>query len=137
MSQLQIRNDLLSQAITTLTPLVGDNIAYENKKFDPTGLSAWASFHFVPATSESMGKSRASSDDERGFIQLSIYVKANAPDYDNQLLSIVDSVKTDFYYGVIIGSTNVLEVTTNNGFTVESWFKKDITINYSSYQSRG
>lgn len=137
MSQLTIRNDLLSQAITTLTPLVGDNIAYENKKFDPAGLSAWASFHFVPATSESMGKSRASSDDERGFIQLSIYVKANAPDYDNQLLSIVDSVKTDFYYGVIIGSTNVLEVTTNNGFTVESWFKKDITINYSSYQSRG
>ena len=137
MSQLQIRNDLLSQAITTLTPLVGDNIAYENKEFDPKGLSAWASFHFVPATSESTGKSRASSDDERGFIQLSIYVKANAPDYDNQLLSIVDSVKTDFYYGVIIGSTNVLEVTTNNGFTVESWFKKDITINYSSYQSRG
>lgn len=137
MSQLAIRNDLLSKVIATLAPLVGDNIAYENKKFDPDGLSAWASFHFVPATSESMGKTKSSSDDERGFIQISVYVKANAADYDTQQLSIIDSIKTGFYYGAIMGGTSILEVTTNNGYTVESWFKRDLTANYTSYQSRG
>ena len=80
MGQLSIRDALLGQAITTLTPLIGSNLVYENKDFDPRSLDAWASFHFVPATSETMGKTAASSDDERGFIQLSIYTKTNALD---------------------------------------------------------
>ena len=137
MSQLSIRDALLSQSITTLTPLIGSNLVYENKNFNPEGLDAWASFHFVPATSETMGKTASSSDDERGFIQLSIYIKANALTFDNQQLSIIDSIKKDFYYGAIIGETSILEVTLNNGYTVESWFKRDLTINYTSYQSRG
>jgi hypothetical protein len=137
MSQITIRNALLGQAITTLTPLIGDKLAYENNDFDPDGLDAWASFHFIPATSETMGKTAASSDDERGFMQLSVYIKTNALTYDNQQLEIIDAIKKDFYYGVIIGEVNILEVTTNNGYTSESWFKRDLTINYSSYQSRG
>jgi hypothetical protein len=137
MGQLSIRNALLNQAIATLDPLVGDKLAYQNNGFDPKGLAAWASFHFKPATSESCGKTKASSDDERGFIQISIYVKANALDYDNQQLEIADEIKKDFYFGVTIGEVDILEVTLNDGFTVDSWFQRDITINYTSYQSRG
>ena len=86
---------------------------------------------------ESLGKSGASSDDERGFIQLSIYIKSNALTYDNQQLTIIDAIKKDFFYGATMGEVGILEVTLNNGFTVESWFKRDITVNYTSYQNRG
>lgn len=137
MSQLSIRNSLLAQVQSTLNPFVGDNIVYENSNFDPKGLDAWCSFHFVPVTSESMGKSAISSDDERGFVQVSVYVKTNALNFDNEQLTIIDELKKVFFYGAIIGETNILEVTLNNGFTVESWFKRDLTINYLSYQSRG
>jgi len=137
MSQLQIRNDLLDQAITTLAPLVGANVAYENINFEPEGLDKWCSLHFVPATSESMGKSAASSDDERGFLQISVYIKTNALTYDNEQLEIIDAIKQDFFYSAIIGTTNILEVTLNNGYTSESWYKRDISINYLSFQSRG
>lgn len=137
MSQLTIRNDLFTGAVNVLTPLVGDNIAFENKDFDPEDLTAWCSLHFVPATSDSMGKGVLSSDDERGFMQVSIYVKSNSKDYDNEQLAIIDELKTAFYNGAIMGNTVIQEVTTNNGYTVESWFKKDMTINYTSYVKRG
>lgn len=137
MSQLAIRNALLGQAITTLTPLVGGNIVFENRDFDPTGLDAWCSTHFVPSTSESTGKSSASSDEQRGFFQISVYIKVNESTYDNSQLSIIDAVMQDFYFGVKIGVVDILEVTTNNGYQSESWFKRDITINYSSFTSRG
>lgn len=136
MSQLAIRNTLLSQVKITLTPLIGSNLAYENSDFNSEGLDSWCSFHFVPVTSESMGKSSASGDDERGFIQISVYIKTNALTYDNQQLTIIDGIKSDFHYGASFGDVDILEVTLNNGYTVESWFKRDLTINYSSFQSR-
>lgn len=137
MSQLQIRNTLLTQVVATLTPLVGDNIAFENRDFDTTGVDAWCSTHFNPATSESCGKSSVSSDEERGFMQVSVFVKLNADDYDNQQLTIIDELKKDFYFGVTIGNVDVHEVTLNNGFIVDAYYKRDITINYSSFQGRG
>jgi hypothetical protein len=137
MSQLQIRNDLLAQAISTIKTGLGLDLAYENKDFNPDGLDAWCSFHFVPATSESLGKGGSSCDDERGFIQISAHVKTNALDYDNHQLAIIDEVKKSFYNSATIGSTTILEVTTNNGYIVDSFYRRDITINYTSYQQRG
>ena len=137
MSQLAIRNSLLNQVVTSLTPLVGSNLAFENKDFDTKGLTAWCAFHFNPATSESGGKTLAFMDEERGFVQVSMYVKLNAPDYDNEQLTIIDELKKDFYFGVTIDDVNILEVTLNNGFIVEAWYKRDLTINYTSFQDRG
>jgi len=136
MSQLQIRNDLLGQAITTLAPLVG-GISYENADFDPVGLDKWSAVYFVPVTSESAGKSFASSDQERGFLQINVYIKANALDYDSAQLTIIDEIKKDFYYGAKVANVDILEVTTANGFTTEAWYQRVITINYSSFASRG
>jgi len=137
MSQLAIRNSLLTQVIATVNARLGLQLAYENKDFDTNGLGAWCSFHFNPATSESMGKTLTFVDDERGFIQVSVYVKLNAPDYDNQQLTIIDELKKDFYYGVTLDNVNILEVTLNNGFIVQSYYKRDLTINYTSFQDRG
>jgi hypothetical protein len=137
MSQLQIRNDLLTQAISTMTPLVGDKLAYENNDFDPKGLSIWSDFVFRPATSESCGKSVASSDEERGFIQLSIYIKSNALSYDNEQLAAIDTIKKDFYFGAVFGGVQIMEVTVGDAFPVESWFKRPVTINYTAFAGRG
>ena len=137
MSQLAIRDTLQNQVSTTLMPLVGVNVAYGNKDFNPKGLSAWCRFSFNPATSDPLGKSKAIGDDERGFIQVSVYVKLNAPDYDNQQLTIIDELKKDFFYGAEIDDVDILEVTLNEGRKVESWWRRDTTINYSSFQSRG
>lgn len=136
MSQLSIRNSLLNQAVTTLTPIV-DGIAYQNSDFNPAGLDSWASFAFVPATSESLGKSVLSTDDSRGFIQINVYIKTNAVNYDNQQLSIIDAIYQDFYYSKVIDDVYIMEVTTATGFTTESWFTRVVTINYSAYQGRG
>jgi hypothetical protein len=136
MSQLSIRNDLLTQAIATIETGLGLDLVYENNDFDPTGLAAWCSYHFIPATSESCGKTVNSSDEERGFIQISVYVKTNALTYDNEQLTIIDEIKKAFYFGAVIGDVQVLEVTLNNGYTVESYFKRDVTINYSAFTSR-
>tara|TARA_R110002020_G_scaffold58268_1_gene159736 strand:+ start:16 stop:429 length:414 start_codon:yes stop_codon:yes gene_type:complete len=137
MSQLQIRNTLLTQVVATLTPLVGDNIAFENKDFDTTGVDTWCSTHFNPVTSDSLGKGVLSCDDERGFMQVSVFVKLNSDDYDNQQLTIMDELKKSFYNGAIMDSIVILEVTINNGFIVDSYYKRDLTINYTSYQQRG
>ena len=137
MSQLQIRNTLLTEIVATLSPLVGNNIAYENKDFDTTGVDTWCSTHFNPAASDSCGKSSASSDDEIGFMQVSVFVRLNADDYDNEQYTIIDELKKVFYFGVKVGDVSIHEVTLNNGIIVDAWYKKDLTINYSSFQSRG
>lgn len=136
MSQILIRNTLLTQAITTLTPVVGADIAYENGGFDPAGKSIWAAFYFFPATSESAGKSLAASDEERGFIQLSVYIKKDLVTYDNTVLAAVDTIKNDFYFGKVIGNVMILDVTTNAGAYSEGWHFRNVTINYTSFESR-
>ena len=73
-----IRNSLLTKAIEVLTPLVGENLVYENSGFDAASVDKFCSLHFVPATSESTGKSASSSDEELGFIQISVYVNSNS-----------------------------------------------------------
>ena len=137
MSQLSIRNTLLTQVIATVTTGLGLQLSYENSDFDPEWLDEYCSFHFRPATSDPMGKSVASSDEEIGFIQISVYVKLNASDYDSGQLAIIDAIKKDFYFGVKLGDVNEQGVTTNNGTITQGYFKRDVTVNYSSYQGRG
>jgi len=135
MSQLDIRNSLLNKVIEVVVTDLGLPLAYENKDFDPSGLDAWCDFSFIPATSATTGKTQASSDEEMGFIQVSVYVKPDA--YDNQQFTVIDAIKRIFYFGVTIDDVNILDAVPNNGFMSGAWFKRDLTINYSSFQGRG
>jgi hypothetical protein len=132
MNQLDIRNALLQAVIDNKTvPL-----ANENSGFKPIGLDSYISTHFIPATSEPMGKLQASNDDDRGIFQISVFVKLNADDYDNEQIQIIDAFKTVFFNSAVIGGVFINEVTTNGGYPVESWYKRDISINYMAFTTR-
>ena len=132
MSQLQIRNDLL-QGVIDIAPVP---IVYENSSYDPTALPAFISFSFFPVTSETLAKPLVAPVNELGFIQLSVFIQLNSETYDNQQLEIIDTLKTTFYHGAIFGSAQILEVTVNGGQISDGWFKRDLTVNYMSYQER-
>ena len=132
MSQLSIRNALLQAVIDNATV----PIAQENSGFKPIGLDSYISVHFIPATTEPMGKTQSSSDEERGIFQISVFVKSNADDYDNEQLQIIDDFKNTFYNTATIGGVFINEVTVNGGFPVESWYKRDISVNYMSFETR-
>ena len=132
MNLLDVRNALVQAVIDNATV----PIAYENSGFDPSALDAWVDIQFIPATSEAMGKQQDSNDDERGVFQISVFVKSNADDYDNQQWAIILGFKSIFFNSAVIGDVEIKEVTTNGGYPVESWYKRDISINYIAFTTR-
>ena len=109
-------------------------LAYQNKVFEPRGLSIWGALYLLPTTSESLGKGAQSSDDDRGIFQISVFTRENQ--YDNQLLDAVDEIKTLYFNGVIIDNVNILDVTVGNADTSNGYHSRAISINYSTYTTR-
>ena len=64
----------------------------------------------------------------------------NNDNYDNIQLQTVDSVLSAFQYNsqTVYNSqaVDILDSTVNNGTENESWFKRDISINYLTYSKR-
>ena len=117
-----------------ITGITASDIAYENSDFDPSGKSVFISATFIPATSEAKGKETLSLQEYRGIFQVSVFVKLNSGDYDNTQLQIVDSVLSGFGYNTSTvyntQTVQILESTVNSGSENESWFKRDISIDY-------
>ena len=133
MGQLAIRDALLGPLITAnIAP-----IAYENGKFDPAALTEFLAVYYIPATSESMGKTSASSDDEQGIFRVSVFIASNAATYDNRQLAIVDLIKQVYYFGVIMSNVHIGNVTVDDAQTDGAYFRRDVYINYTSYVTRG
>ena len=141
MSYLDTKQALMTQlAGATIPNVTNADIAIENEPFDPTGKALWLSAHFIPATTESTGKTLASGDEQRGIFQISVFVKLFGGSYDNVQLSTIDSILSAFQYSTSVvynGQTvDILEATVNNGSENESWFKRDISINYLTFSER-
>ena len=141
MSYLKTKQALLTQLLATpITGLTGADIAFENKDFNPKGKALWLACYFIPATSDSLGKTLASSDEQRGIFQVSVFVAMNSDAYDNAQLTAIDEILSGFRYStstVYNGTTvDILESTVNNGTENESWFKRDISINYLTFNER-
>jgi len=100
----------------------------------------WLACYFIPATADSMGKTSASSDEQRGVFQVSVFTSLNNNDYDNAQLQTIDSILSAFQYnsGTVYNNqkVDILESTVNNGTENESWFKRDISVNYLTYSTR-
>jgi hypothetical protein len=64
----------------------------------------------------------------------------NSDAYDNAQLTAIDEILSGFRYTsstVYNGTTvDILESTVNNGTENESWFKRDISINYLTFNQR-
>jgi len=136
MSYLKTKNALIQQLLTVVD--AGD-VAFENKNFDPKGKNFYYACYFVPVLAESTGKTLNSSDEQRGFFQVSVFVKSNV-NYD-----IIQLEKADLISSAFRDTTNIefdgqrveiLESTLNAGFIDEPWFKRDLTINYLTFTTR-
>ena len=141
MSYFKTKQALITQLLGASIPnITSSDIAFENKDFDPANKSLWLACYFIPATADSMGKTSASSDEQRGVFQVSVFTSLNNNDYDNAQLQTIDSILSAFQYNSSTVYNNqkvdILESTVNNGTENESWFKRDISINYLTFSTR-
>jgi len=141
MSYYNTKQALITQLLGASIPNITSNdIAFENKDFDPKNKSLWLAVYFIPATTDMMGKTSTSSDEQRGVFQVSVFVSLNNNDYDNTQLQTIDAILSAFQYNsqtvYNTQTVDILESTANNGTENESWFKRDISINYLTYSTR-
>ena len=141
MSYYKTKQALTTQLIGASIPnITSADIAFENRDFDPANKSLWLSCYFIPATTDMMGKTPASGDEQRGIFQVSVFVALNNNEYDNVQLQTIDSVLSAFQYNSSTvyndQKVDILESTVNNGTENESWFKRDISINYLTFSTR-
>ena len=141
MSFFNTKQALLTQLINNLpTGLTTADIAFENKNFNPANKPLWLAAYFIPATTDATAKSSASSDEDRGVFQVSVFVSLNNEDYDNTQLQAIDQLRSAFKYNTQIVYTTqtvqTLDSTLNNGTENESWFKRDISVQYLTFSTR-
>lgn len=141
MSHLDIKQALITQLLSTsITDIDADDISFENKNFDPTGKPIWLACYYIPATSESLGKTLDSGDEQRGIFQVSVFVTLNSDNYDNLQLQAVDDILAGFRYSTstVYNSqqVDILDSTVNSGTENEAYFKRDISINYLAFNKR-
>jgi len=141
MSFFNTKQALLTQLINNLpTGLTTADIAFENKNFNPKNKPLWLAAYFIPATTDATAKSSASSDEDRGVFQVSVFVSLNNEDYDNTQLQAIDQLRSAFKYNTQIVYTTqtvqTLDSTLNNGTENESWFKRDISVQYLTFSTR-
>ena len=137
MSYLNIKKALVSQLESVAGAIP---IANENTEFDPKGLDVFLSAYFNPVNETTLGKTQESGDWSRGFFQVSIFIKQNDDKLDELSLTTLNSVMTSFRNGTSVtsGATEVFiqESTLNGGYTVDGWFKRDLTVYWASILPR-
>lgn len=131
MSQLSIRNSL-SDALGSL----GIATSYENKGFNPEGRAQFFAQYFNPVDSITCGKTKASSDNETGIFKVAVFVSVNSDTFDNEQLTLIQQIKTIFYNGATIDNVNINEVTIDNPIVDGAFYRRDVNINYFSFEAR-
>ena len=143
MSTLDTFSALTTRLVATTIPGINTatDIAYPNDSFDPTGKSQWLACYFQPATSEMLGKSSTSSDDDRGFFQVSVFTKRDPGGSIGGSLAIVDAIKDSFVYNTSLTYNNqnvdILDSVPQQAREVDGWYQQDISINYLTFSQRG
>ena len=143
MSHFKIKQALINRLLSTsVTGLTVNDIAFENQDFDPTGKALWVQCFYLPQITSSTGKTLASSDEQEGAFQISVYVPngGKTESYDNAQLQAIDEVMAGFRNTTSTvyndQTVQILDSSVNGGSSNESWFKRDITINYLAFTTR-
>lgn len=142
MSKLNIKQAFISHLLSNLpTGITTDDIAFENKKFDPSGKDAWLAAYFIPALNDPLGKTSEDFNDSRGFYQISVFVPINSNSFDNTQLQIMDELEQAFSYNTELvyngQKVYITSVDSTAGTESEAWFQRDLTLNYFSLSERG
>ena len=137
MSYLKVKKALLTQLLTAVS---ASDLALENKKFDPSNKTLWYAAYFLPTSSETMGKTSASSDEQRGIFQVSVFIDINKFNYDDSQLTAIDAILSTFTYNTNLvyngQKIDILNSEVNNGSESEAWYQRDISINYLTFSER-
>jgi hypothetical protein len=108
--------------------------------FTPYGKSLWFDEDFIPATSESLGKTQQSSDSDRGIYQITVYTPIDVGDYGESMSNAVNAIKAVFFNGVSNvyqgQKVDIIEVTTQGQVENEAWVRRIISINYLTFNGR-
>ena len=142
MSYLNTRQALVTQFLaTTVTGLNVADIATDNEFFDPTDKSLWVMLTVIPASSNAMGKATTDKNEDRGYLQVSVFIPVNFKDRSILSATAVDEIRTGFQFNsstVYNGQqVSIQDTTVNQGRVTESWFQTDISINYLTFSNRG
>jgi len=137
MSYFKTKQALITQLLTVIDP---DDCAFEGKVFDPENKALWYHAHLIPVSSDILGKTEHSCNEQRGIFQVSVCIPRNNDDYDNTQMSAVDTITSAFSYNtnVVYNGQNVTTLNSNVGATreLESWLVRDITIDYLTFSER-
>ncbi|HHZ94507.1 MAG TPA: hypothetical protein EYN67_02870 [Flavobacteriales bacterium] len=141
MSYLNSKQACITHLINNLpSGLTTADIAFENRKFDPSGKDLWLAAYFIPASTEMMGKSATDKDEQRGIFQISVFVSLNSEEFDNAQLTAIDELISAFKYNTQMvyntQTVTTLESTVNTGSESEAWYQRDVSINYLTFSSR-
>ncbi len=137
---LQALRTLLTTVV--IGGLTNDDISYLDPPvpFDPANKTLWLSEAFVPVSSDTMGKTKASSDEDRGFYQITIFTPLLGGDFGVTSSGAVDNIKTVFFNGaseVYQGQkVDILDVTVQGQSESEAWLSRVVTINYLTFSER-
>tara|TARA_R110000803_G_scaffold20685_4_gene53038 strand:+ start:1181 stop:1597 length:417 start_codon:yes stop_codon:yes gene_type:complete len=137
MSYLKVKKALLTKLLTAVSV---NDLALENKKFDPSNKSLWYAAYFLPTSTDSMGKTSASSDEQRGIFQVSVFIDINRFDYDYSQLQAIDNILAAFTYNTSLvyngQKVDILSSDVNSGLESGAWYQRNISINYLTFSER-
>ncbi|MBL4941125.1 MAG: hypothetical protein JKY81_05610 [Colwellia sp.] len=141
MSYFQTKRAMTTHLLNNLpTGLTSDDVAFENHKFVPANKSLWLAAYFIPVSTEAMGQSASSGDENRGIFQISVFVALNNNDFDKAQLDAIDELISAFKYNTQMvyntQTVQALESTVNTGSESEAWYQRDISINYLTFSNR-
>jgi hypothetical protein len=132
----------LREIYATATTTTSTNTSYIDppEVFKSEGKHLWFHEGFIPASSESLGKSPTDNNEDRGIYQITVYTPLDVGDYGKSMSDAVSAIKGVFYNGatnVYIGQkVDILEVTTQGVAQNESWVRRVMSINYLTISTR-
>ena len=142
MSYLNTRQALITQFLAaTVTGLNVADIATDNEFFDPTDKSLWVMLTVIPASSNAMGKATTDKNEDRGILQVSVFIPVNFKDRSILSATAVDEIRSGFQFNSYTvyneQQVSIQDINVNQGRVTESWFQTDISINYLTFSNRG
>lgn len=141
MSYFDTKQALITHLLGNLPAgMTSDDIAFEGRKFDPANKDLWAAVYLIPATSENLGKTDESSNEDRGLFQISVFVPINSQDFDSKQLQAIDEFNSAFKYNTQMTFSGqivqALESTVNSASESEAWMQRDLSVNYLTFSAR-
>ena len=139
MSIISDTRGAFTQAILSIDGIDADDIAWENKDFDPPA-GVWYQTYFMPNTFDGIGKASSDDREDVGIYQITVMMENNSNSYDTPQLDAIAAILDKFASGSTL-SYNAVSVEINSasitpGRISGGYFARDITINYQTQNGR-